>query len=180
MTDLDQLLDRNNHFATTQAYQALPISPRRGVCVVTCLDPRTDPANFLELELGDAAVIRNAGGRVNQAVIDDLAFISYLSETVLRPDGPMFEVAVIHHNKCGTGFLADEDFRRNFATHVGADDAALAAEAVTDPAQTVQHDVELLRSSTLLSTKITVSGHVYDVDTGVITTIVPASPPRTS
>jgi carbonic anhydrase len=180
MTDLDQLLDRNKRFATTQAYQALPISPRRGVCVITCLDPRTDPADFLELELGDAAVIRNAGGRVNQAVVDDLAFISYLSETVLRPDGPLFEVAVIHHNKCGTSFLADADFRRNFATHVGGDEAALAAEAVTDPVQTVQHDVELLRSSTVLSTKITVSGHVYDVDTGVVTTIVPASPVRTS
>jgi carbonic anhydrase len=179
MTNLDRLLDRNKHFATTQAYQALPISPRRGVCVVTCLDPRTDPANFLELELGDVAVIRNAGGRVTQTVIDDLAFISYLSE-VRQPDGPMFEVTVIHHNKCGTGFLADADFRRNFATHVGADDAALAAKAVTDPVQTVQHDVELLRSSTVLSTKITVSGHVYDVDTGVVTTIVPASQLRTS
>ena len=179
MTDLDQLLDRNKHFATTEAHQGVPIYSRRGVCVITCLDPRTDPAGFLELELGDAAVIRNAGGRINQTVIDDLAFISYLSETVLRPEGPLFEVAVIHHNKCGTGFLADPDFRRTFATHVRADEAALAAEAVTDPVQTVQHDVELLRSSTLLSTKITVSGHVYDVDTGVITTIVPTSPLRT-
>jgi carbonic anhydrase len=180
MTALDQLSVRNKHFATTKAYRAVPISPRRGVCVITCLDPRTDPAVFLELELGDAAVIRNAGGRVTQAVIDDLAFISYLSATVLRPGGPMFEVAVIHHNKCGTGFLADEDFRRNFATRVGGDEAALAAEAVTDPVQTVRHDVELLRSSTTLSTEIMVSGHVYDVDTGVITTVVPAASFRTT
>jgi carbonic anhydrase len=180
MADIDPLLDRNKHFATTEAYQGAPIYSRRGVCVITCLDPRTDPADYLELELGDAAVIRNAGGRVNQAVIDDLAFITYLSETVLKPEGPLFEVAVIHHNKCGTSFLADADFRRNFATHVGGDEVALAAEAVTDPVQTVQHDVELLRSSAVLSTKITVSGHVYDVDTGVITTIVPASPLRTS
>lgn len=180
MTDLDQLLDRNKHFATTEAYQGVPIYSRRGVCVITCLDPRTDPADFLELELGDAAVIRNAGGRVNQATIDDLAFISYLSENVLKPEGPLFEVAVIHHNKCGTSFLAEPVFRRNFATHAGGDEAALAAEAVTDPVHTVQHDVELLRSSRALSNKITVSGHVYDVDTGVITTIVPASPLPTS
>jgi len=179
MTDLDQLLDRNKHFATTQAHGALPISPRHGVCVITCLDPRTDPAALLELELGDAAVIRNAGGRVTRAVIDDLAFISYLSETILKPEGPMFEVAVIHHSKCGTGFLANADLRRNFAAHVGSDEAALATEAVTDPVQTVRHDVELLRSSAVLSTKIRVSGHVYDVDTGVVTTIVPASPMRT-
>ena len=107
--------------------QTLPISPGRRVCVVTCPDPRTDPEHFLELQLGDAAVIRHAGGRVNQAVIDDLAFIGYLSETVLQPEGPRFEVVVIHHNKCGTSFLADAGFRRNFATHVGGDEAALAA-----------------------------------------------------
>jgi carbonic anhydrase len=112
--------------------------------VITCLDPRTDPAHLLELELGDAAVIRNAGGRVTQAVIDDLAFISYLSETVLRPEGLLFEVVVIHHNKCGTSFLADADFRRK------------------------------------LPTKLIVSGHVYDVDTGLVTTVVPPSPLRTS
>jgi carbonic anhydrase len=180
MADIDPLLDRNKHFATTHAYQGGPIYSRRRVYVITCLDPRTDPAEFLELELGEAAVIRNAGGRVNEAVIEDLAFITYLFETVLKPDGPLFEVAVIQNNKCGTSYLADADFRHNFATHVGGDEAALAAQAVSDPVQTVQHDVELLRSSTALSTKITVSGHVYDVDTGVITTIVPASPVRSS
>jgi carbonic anhydrase len=180
MADFGSLLGRNKHFATTHAYQTLPISPRGGACVITCLDPRTDPAEFLELQLGDAAVIRNAGGRVTQAVIDDLVFISYLSETVLRPGGRMLEVAVIHHNNCGTSFLGDADFRRKFATHIGGDEAALAAEAVTDPAQTVQHDVQLLRSSPLLSTKIAVSGHVYDVDTGLVTTVVPAVPLRTS
>jgi carbonic anhydrase len=176
MAGFDPLLGRNKHFATTHAYRALPISPRCAVCVITCLDPRTDPTHFLELELGDAAVIRNAGGRITQAVIDDLAFISYLSETVLRPEGPLFEVVVVHHNKCGTNFLADLDFRHKFATRVSGDEAALAAEAVTDPVQSVQHDVQLLRSSTVLPTKMIVSGHVYDVDTGLITTVVPPAP----
>ena len=176
MPDINPLLDRNQHFVTTGAYEGAPIYPRREVCVVTCLDPRTDPANFLELEAGDAVVMRNAGGRVNQALIDDLAFITYLSETKIKPDGPLFEVAIIHHNKCGTSFLANQEFRHSFADHVGGDEAALADEAVTDPQQTVKHDVELLRAATTVSTKITVSGHVYDVDTGTLTTVVPAAP----
>ena len=49
---------------------------------------RPPAANFLELETGDAVVMRNAGGRVNQALIDDLAFITYLSETKIKPEGP--------------------------------------------------------------------------------------------
>lgn len=55
-------------------------------------------------------------------------------------------------------------------------DATLAAEAVVHPEQTVRADVDLLRSSTILPATITVSGHVYDVNTGLITTIVPAAP----
>jgi len=179
MPDISQLLERNMHFAATKVYEGAPIYPRREVCVITCLDPRTDPANFLELEDGDAVVIRNAGGRVTPAIIDDLAFITYLSETKIKPEGPLFEVAIIHHNKCGTSFLANPEFRHSFADHVGGDEAALAEEAVTDPEHTVKHDVELLRAATTVSTKITVSGHVYDVDTGTLTTVVPAAPMRT-
>jgi carbonic anhydrase len=175
MNAIDPLLNRNRRFVAARAYEGGPIYPRAGVCVVTCLDPRTDPANFLGLELGDAAVIRNAGGRVNQAVIDDLSFITYLSETVIKPDGPLFEVAIVHHTKCGTSFLADAEFRHHFAQRAGADETALSAEAVTDPLQTVIHDVARLRASTLISTRISVSGHVYDVDTGVVTTIVAAA-----
>jgi carbonic anhydrase len=108
-------------------------------------------------------------------VLTDLAYIGYLS-TVVIPGGPRFEVAVIHHTDCGTHFLADEDFRRGFAALAGADDAALAAEAVVDPGQTVRADVELLRSSAILPSTITVSGHVYDVNTGLVTTVAPAAP----
>jgi len=98
----------------------------------------------------------------------------------VTPGGPRFEVAVIHHTQCGTHFLAEEDFRRGFADLIGGDDAALAAEAVVHPEQTVRADVELLRSSTILPPTITVSGHVYEVDTGLITTVVPAAPMHAS
>jgi carbonic anhydrase len=179
MAAIDVLLDRNQRFAAGRAYEDGPIYPRTGVCVVTCLDPRTDPANFLGLNIGDAAVIRNAGGRVNRAVIDDLSFITYLSETVIKPEGPLFEVAIIHHTKCGTSFLADAEFRHHFAARAGGDEVALQAEAVTDPQLSVIHDVALLRASTVVSKRITVSGHVYDVDTGVVTTVLAAASMQT-
>jgi carbonic anhydrase len=179
MAAIDALLDRNQRFAAGRTYEHGPIYPNAGVCVVTCLDQRTDPANFLGLKLGDAAVIRNAGGRVNRAVIDDLSFVTYLFETVIKPEGQLFEVAIIHHTKCGTRFLADAEFRHHFAARVGGDEAMLQAEAVSDPHQTVIHDVALLRASTVVSKRITVSGHVYDVDTGVVTTVLAAASMQT-
>jgi carbonic anhydrase len=175
MAHIDPLLERNRHFATTAARAGTSIVAKHPVYVITCLDPRTDPSAFLELDLGDAMVIRNVGGRVSPDVLTDLAYIGYLSGT-LAVAGPRFEVAVIHHTQCGTGFLADADFRHGFAELIDGDDAALAAQAVVDPEQTVRLDVERLRSSAILPPTITVSGHVYDVDTGLITTVIPAAP----
>ena len=177
MSNLRPLLDRNRAFAATGAHAGLALLPRQQVFLVTCLDPRVDPAAFLGVELADAPVIRNAGGRVTEAVINDIAFIGYLARTMI-PDGPLFEVAVIHHTSCGTGFLADDEFRSAFAARTGQDETELAATAVIDPAATVRADVARLLSSPKLLPEISASGHVYDLQTGLVTTIVePANVP---
>ena len=93
------------------------------------------------------------------------------------PDGPLFEVAVVHHTGCGTGFLADASFRSAFAARTGLGAAMLAAEAVVDPAVTVRTNVDRLLSSPKVPPQISVSGHVCDLQTGLVTTIVdPAQP----
>jgi carbonic anhydrase len=119
-------------------------------------------------------VVRNVGGRVTPEVINDVAFISQITESVL-PDGPLFEVAVIHHTQCGAGALADDGFRRRYAERIGGDESALREHAVLDPAATVATDVARLRSAPAVSPRVSVSGHVYDVVTGLVQTIVPAN-----
>jgi len=81
MAHTDPLLRRNKDFAATGAYETASIVAKFPVYVITCLDPRTDPSAFLGLELGDAMVIRNAGGRVSPDVLKDLAYIGYRSLT---------------------------------------------------------------------------------------------------
>lgn len=121
-------------------------------------------------------MLRNVGGRVTAPVLEEVAYISYLVETKAPAGSPWFELAVIHHTDCGSGLLADERLRHDFAARTGADQAALARRrAVLDPAETVRADVALLRASEHLSERIRVSGHVYDVKTGLISTIVPAA-----
>ena len=140
MTRMTPLLDRNEQFARTYTPAALGI-PAAQVLIVTCLDHRVDPAIVLGLQLGDAPVIRNAGGRVTQAVIDDIAYLAFLAEQLFGGQGAadtLFEVAIIHHTQCGTGFLADPGFRRQAAEATGLAEAALEASAVADPHTTVQ------------------------------------------
>ena len=180
MTKMAPLLERNEQFARTYTSVALGL-PAAQVLVVTCLDHRVDPAITLGLRLGDAPVIRNAGGRVTQAVIDDIAYLAFLAGQLsggqLADDG-LFEVAVIHHTQCGTGFLADPGFRRQAAEATGLSEAVLEASAVADPHGTVKADVELLLASPLRSPKVSVSGHVYDIATGRLTTTLPARYPQ--
>jgi carbonic anhydrase len=167
---IETALARNRAFAAAGGHKDAVVFPNLRLFVISCLDPRVDPAHFLGLELSDAMVVRNAGGRVTPEVIGDVAFIGQLAETVLA-DGPMFEVAVIHHTQCGTAALADDTFRRRYAERIGADESTLRDQPILDPTATVAHDVMLLRSASAISPRITVSGHVYDVVTGLVQTI---------
>ena len=179
MTRMTPLLERNEQFART--YTPVALGPAAAqVVVVTCLDHRVDPAIVLGLQLGEAPVIRNAGGRVTPAVIDDIAYLAFLADQLFGRQGPadtLFEVAIVHHTQCGTGFLAAPDFRRRAAEATGIPEAALEDSAVADPDVTVKADVERLLASPLLSPKVSVSGHVYDIATGRVTTTLEARYP---
>jgi carbonic anhydrase len=164
------LLENNDWSAHT--FTPVPLGvPTARVVVVTCLDHRLDPARMLGLEPGDAPVIRNAGGRVTESVLTDIAYLGFLARQVFGVQGPLFEVAVIHHTQCGTGFLADPAFRDLAAGATGVPAPTLAATKVDDPAATVKEDVARLLASPLLPPGTTVSGHVYDVDTGRVSMV---------
>jgi carbonic anhydrase len=170
MDNIDELLQRNKVFATTDLKDrapAIPFVPNMQVYVITCIDPRVDPAAILGLELGDAIVERNVGGRVTPAVIQDVAWISYLHE-VKTPDAGWFELAIIHHTDCGSGFFADPELRHGFAQR-GFDEEALAELPVLHPAETARIDVERLAREPSISPRIKISGYSYDVRTGLLT-----------
>jgi carbonic anhydrase len=174
MTNLDQIVDRNRTFAATEQRRdvpALPFIPRQNLYIVTCIDCRVDPAHILGIEIGEALVERNIGGRVTPAVLRDIAYAGYLVETK-APAGPYFEVAVIHHTGCGSALLADDELRYGFAQRIGVDERDLADTPVLDPARTVRTDVERVLQAREIPDAVRVSGHVYDVDTGLVTTVV--------
>ena len=178
MTRMNPLLERNEQFART--YTPLPLGlPAAQVLVVTCLDHRVDPAIVLGLQLGDAPVIRNAGGRVTQAVIDDIAFLAFLAQQLFGRQEPAVRSSRSRRppHAMRNRFLVDPDFRRQAAEATGVPEAALDASAVADPHLTVKTDVERLLASPLLSPKVSVSGHVYDIATGRVTTTLDARYP---
>jgi carbonic anhydrase len=171
-------LERNRVFAAAGGHEGAVVFPNLRLFVITCLDPRTDPAHFLGLELGDAMVLRNVGGLVTPEVINNVAYISQLAE-MAAPEGPLFEVALIHHTQCGTGALADDAFRQRYAERIGVDEAPLRDDAILDPARTVVHHLDRLRSASSISARVSFSAHVYDVVSGLVTTVAPDLEPAT-
>ncbi len=174
MTSSKGLLNDNALFASTydkSQMPAIPFVPNRQVYVLTCIDPRVDPAFTLRLGLGDAIVARTVGGRANQSFLDDLSWISYLHETV-TPDAAWFDIAVAHHTDCGSGLMADSGLRAGFVAR-GFDDATLRRTAVVDPSETVAADVEAIIGCATVSGQIRVAGYAYDVETGALEQVVP-------
>jgi carbonic anhydrase len=172
-SNIDPALERNRKFAAARGHEGAVVFPDLRLLVITCLDPRVDPAHFLGLGLGDAIVIRNVGGRVTREVINDVAFLAQIAESVI-PDGPLFEVAVVHHTQCGAAALVDDTFRRRYAERIGVEESTLREHAVVDAAATVEQDVGRVRSAPAISQRVAVSGHVYDVVTGLVETVLAA------
>jgi len=170
-------LARNERFAATDARREvpeIPFIPVKQVYLITCIDPRVEPAAIVGAQLGEAIVARNVGGRVTPSVLHDLAWICHLHENK-TPDAEWFEVAVIHHNDCGSALFADPDLRRTYAERGGYDEDTAAAMAVLDPAASVRIDVELLRAAPELAgsvEKFKIGGYAYDLETGLLTTVV--------
>jgi carbonic anhydrase len=170
MSNIAPLLERNRAFAASGKWRntpRLPFIPFKGLYVITCVDPRVDPAEFLGLRFAEAIVARTVGGRVTDAVIADLSYIGYLVEAK-APEGPYFEVAVIHHTDCGSRLLEDPVLRHNFAERSGYDEAALARLPATVPADTVRADVQKLLAAPQISSRITVGGLVYHTESGLL------------
>ncbi len=175
MADVHTLIDRNLEFASSFDQGDLAILPRLSTLVLTCLDARVDPAHLFGLELGDAVVMRNIGGRVTDEVIEHIAILQALA--ALAGSGSFgLEVAVVHHTDCGASRFAIPQVRQKLGQVAGIDEAAIERLAITDPQTSVAEDLGRLRAAAILPDDLVVAGYVYDVTDGhVRETVAPAS-----
>lgn len=127
--------------------------PSRKLAVVTCMDARIDVFAVLGLKLGEAHVIRNAGGRVTEDVLRSVA----LSSHVLGVE----DVVVMQHTRCGLEGKTDEELQRQ----TGAD---LGFLPIADHETALRDDVDTLARTPYLTTLRTIAGVVYDLDADAV------------
>ena len=164
MSELDRMLAANRDFQSsfTQGDAAMP--PARKVAIVTCMDARIHPEQALGLEIGDAHMIRNAGGRASDDALRSLVISSRLLGTN--------EFAVIHHTDCGMVTFTNDDLRTKLKDETGADASNIDFLPFPDLEQSVRDDVAAILSSPFIDDSIPVSGYIYDVHTGAVTQVV--------
>lgn len=158
MTAIDDALAAGASLSAPRDH--LAAEPRRRLAVVTCMDVRLDPLSDLGLELGDAHVIRNAGGRVTDDTLRSLV----LSWHALGSR----EVLIVHHTGCGVHVEDEGALRADLEARTGASLEGVALHTTDDPDRAIAEDVERVRSSPFAPADLVVRGAIHDVDAGVV------------
>jgi carbonic anhydrase len=165
MSQTDQITQTEQLLANAREYQAgfdkghLPLPPGRKVAVLACMDARLDPQAVLGLEEGDAHVIRNAGGVVDEDAIRSLA----ISQNLLGTE----EIVLIHHTDCGMLTFTDEQFAQQLAEETGKR-PEWHAHAFADLEADVRAGIAQIEASPFVPRTDNVRGFVYEVETGAL------------
>jgi carbonic anhydrase len=165
--DTAEILQRNAVFAAGGAFKGLPFPTNPALRVIGCVDSRVDPSDVLGLELGEAVVMRNIGGRITPEALRSWALLGRLGAGQSPGGG---HLAILHHTDCGIRRLTG--YPEQLAAFFEIPVADLDSKAVEDPYASVRIDVEIARHKL---PALLVSGLVYDVDTGLLEIVVPAT-----
>lgn len=131
--------------------------PGRHLAVVACMDARLDVYAILGLDLGEAHVIRNAGGIISEDAIRSLV----ISQRLLGTE----EIILIHHTDCGMLTFHDDDVKDAIAEELGIR-PSFALEAFPDPQQDVRQSIARLQANAFITHKDQIRGFVFEVETG--------------
>ncbi|MCR9219016.1 MAG: carbonic anhydrase [Alphaproteobacteria bacterium] len=159
------LIDRNRDFAATFARADLPNLPKLRTLLVTCIDARVDPAHVFGLDLGEAVVIRNNGGRVTRTVIEEIAILALLVSAATGGQEAEFNIVLVQHTQCGVQRLASPEMRGLVKNKLGLD---VSEYVITDHVRDLHGDIEKLARAPEIPDALVVSAMLYDVGNGSV------------
>lgn len=131
--------------------------PGRRLAVLTCMDARLDLEALLDLRVGDAHVLRNAGGRVTTDVLRSLAVSTHTLG--------VREIGIIQHTGCGLEGAHNHDLMR----HTGLADVDFLP--FHDVHESVKTDVDTVVRSGFLADDTAVWGAVCRIDSGSVSLV---------
>ena len=159
MSVTDQLLENSKQYADSFDKGDLPSAPAKRIAVVACMDARLDPYEVLGLTIGDAHVIRNAGGVITDDEIRSLAISQHLLGTE--------EIMLIHHTDCGMLKVSNEEFHQLLEAESG-ERPDWHTMSFSDLEGSVRNSIERIKASPFIPRTDAVRGFIYDVHSGLL------------
>ena len=156
MSVTDRFLANNQTYRTRDHARRLPVSSPLALAIVACMDARMDVYAMLGLRLGEAHVIRNAGG----IVTDDALRSLIISQRMLGTS----EIMLIGHTDCGMLRFEDEQLHAAIASDVG-ETPPFTFGAFTDLEAALAEGMQRIRDCRFLAYN-NVRGFIFDVETG--------------
>ncbi|APU13859.1 MULTISPECIES: beta-class carbonic anhydrase [Actinoalloteichus] len=157
----DELITNNKAYSASFGLK-LPLPPALKLTVVACMDSRLDVFEMLGLRLGDAHIIRNAGG----VITDDMIRSVVISQRMLGTE----EIILIHHTDCGMLTFTDDELKSEILAETGIK-PEWAAEAFDDLDGDVRQSIKRIQTNPFIEHK-NVRGFVFDVETGALREVV--------
>ena len=159
-SNLKELIAANARYADDFGEKGgLTIPPARQIAILTCMDARLDPMGLAGLKVGDAHIIRNAGGVITDDVIRSLC----LSQRFLGTR----EILLVHHSDCGLQKVDESAFRDEMNAELGVK-PWWSLEAFDDPYDDVRQSMQRLQLTPFIAHKEYIRGFVYDVTDGLL------------
>jgi carbonic anhydrase len=163
MTVTDQLLENNRRYAASFVNRDNPTAPTRRLTVVTCMDSRIDVFAVLGLRIGEAHVLRNAGGIVTDDVLRSLLISQRLLGTR--------EVMLIHHSSCGLLTFRDDELA-DAVQHDTGMRPPMPLGGITSLDESVRRSLAAVRYCHYLPHRDAVRGFVYELTTGALREVI--------
>jgi carbonic anhydrase len=156
MTVIDDLVAHNRAYVDRHGHREMPTAPQLHLAVLTCMDSRLDLFGALGLNLGEAHLIRNAGGIAS----DDAIRSILLSQRLLGTTAVM----VIHHTRCGLEAFEEDALADDVEASVGVR-PPFRLGAYSDVDEDVRQTLATLIASPFVETT-EIRGFVFNVDDG--------------
>ncbi len=164
MSQIQDVFNSNEKYVKSYGYSHLKPNPLKKIAVLACMDARLLIEDILGLKIGEANVIRNAGGIATEDAIRSLI----VSHELLGTE----EFFVINHTDCGMQKFSDENIRNNIKQKYHKDTSELQFYTFDDLEENVREQVEKIKTNPFIPKNIPVYGCIYDTKTGRLKRIV--------
>ena len=155
----DDLLTANKRYSISFPHGFDGIA-HQGVLILTCMDSRLEPLEMFGLRVGEAKILRTAGGRLTHPAL--AAMVMGVHKLKVN------RILIVPHTQCAAASVTEEALRASITELSGVDATEFDFGVDPDQLGRLREDVDAVRTQPLVGPFAEVGGFLYNVETGLV------------